>query len=1068
MMSSGRSPSSASGLQAALIRFAIRFRGVVVALAVVLLGYGVLSVMRAKYDVFPEFAPPQVSIQTEAPGLTPEQIEALVTQPIENAINGVPGVRTLRSSSIQGLSVVTVIFDPASDIYRDRQLVAERLAIAAQQLPAGTQPPAMTPLTSSTSTVLVLGLTSDKRSLMDLRTIADWTLRPRLLAVPGITKVSVFGGETRSIQVAVHPDELIRYNLGFNEVLGAARKATGIRGAGFIDTANQRIVFQSEGQSLKADDIARTVLVSEGALSLRLGNVADVVDAPEPPIGGAAIMGQPGVILVVSAQYGANTLEVTRLVEDTLADLRRGLERDGVALHADLLRPADFIETATTNVRDSLFLGGVLVVIVLFLFLFDLRTAAICCTAIPLSLLTAVIVLTAFGVTLNTMTLGGLAIAVGEVVDDAVIDVENIVRRLRQNRQDPSPRSTASVVLDASLEVRGAVVYASFAVILVFLPVITLSGIAGRLFAPLGFAYVLAILASLLVALTVTPALCMVLLAKKAREGNDAVVRDRDPPVVNWTRGHYKHLLRGIVAHPKSAIAVAALVTLAGSAVLPFFGAAFLPDLKEGHFTLHMSAVAGTSIAESQRLGGLVTGALTELPMVRSVAQRIGRAEKAEDTWGTHYSEFEVALKAGLSGDETEHAQAELRRALIPFPGVNFVLKPFLTERIEEILSGYTASVVVNIFGNDLDLLDLVARDVARVIGGIHGATEVQLQSPPGMPQLTIRLRKQDLERWGFDAIGVLDVIRAAYQGDVVGQTYEGNRVFNVIVALDPQNRNDIMKVGNLSLRTPGGTYILLRQIADIYQSAGRYQVAHLGAQRLQTVTANVAGRDVAAFVQDAKAMLAGNVELPSGVYVEFAGSAEAQAQSRRDLFILSGIAGIAIVLLLSIVTSNWRNLVLVLVNMPFALVGGVLAVFGTGGLLTLGAMVGFVTLFGITLRNSIMMISHYEHLVEVEGLRWGVEAAIEGAGDRLAPILMTSLVTALGLLPLAIGMDDPGREVEGPMALVILGGLLTSMALNLLILPALALHFGRFERADDEFDQPSPEATRKYRVASE
>jgi len=1066
MTSPGRSPPSASGLQAALIRFAIRFRGVVVALAIVLLGYGVLTVMRAKYDVFPEFAPPQVSIQTEAPGLSPEQIEALVTQPIENAINGVPGVQALRSSSIQGLSVVTVIFDPASDVYRDRQLVAERLAIAAQQLPVGTKPPAMTPLTSSTSTILVLGLTSDKRSLMDLRTIADWTLRPRLLAVPGITKVSVYGGDTRSIQVAVHPDELIRYHLGFNEVLGAARKATGIRGAGFIDTANQRIVFQSEGQSLKADDIARTVLVSEGALSLRLGNVADVVDAPEPPIGGAAIMSQPGVILVVSAQYGANTLEVTGLVEDTLADLRQGLETDGVALHADLLRPADFIETATNNVRDSLFLGGIMVVIVLFLFLFDLRTAAICCTAIPLSLLTAVIVLTAFGVTLNAMTLGGLAIAVGEVVDDAVIDVENIVRRLRQNRQDPSPRSTARVVLDASLEVRGAVVYASFAVILVFLPVIALPGIAGRLFAPLGFAYILAILASLLVALTVTPALCMVLLAKKVREGNGAVVHE-DPPVVNWTRGEYKHLLRGIVARPKSAIAVAALVTLAGGALVPFFGAAFLPELKEGHFTLHMSAVAGTSIAESQRLGGLVTGALSELPMVRSVAQRIGRAEKAEDTWGTHYSEFEVALKAGLSGDEIEQAQAELRRALIQFPGVSFVLKPFLTERIEEILSGYTASVVVNIFGNDLDLLDVVARDVARVIGGIHSAKEVQLQSPPGMPQLTIRLRKQDLERWGFDVIDVLDVIRAAYQGDIVGQTFEGNRVFNVIVTLDSQHRNDITKVGNLSLRTPGGTYILLRQIADIYQSAGRYQVAHLGAQRVQTVTANVAGRDVAAFVHDAKAILAGSVELPSGVYIEFAGSAEAQAQSRRDLFILSCIAGVAIVLLLSIVTRNWRNLVLVLVNMPFALVGGVLAVFASGGQLTLGAMVGFVTLFGITLRNSIMMISHYEHLVEIEGWRWGAEAAIEGAGDRLAPILMTSLVTALGLLPLAIGMDDPGREVEGPMALVILGGLLSSMALNLLVLPPLALRFGRFEPAEDEFDHPAPEATTRHPIAT-
>jgi len=1059
---------TSSGLQPALIRFAIRFRGVVVALTLVLLGYGVISVLGAKYDVFPEFAPPQVGIQTEAPGLTPEQIEILVTQPIENAINGVSGVQTLRSSSIQGLSVITVMFDPASDIYRDRQVVAERLAVASQQLPAGTHPPTMTPLTSSTSTVLVVGLTSDKRSLMDLRTIADWILRPRLLAVWGITKVSVFGGETRSIQVQVHPDELIRYNLGLNDVLAAARKATGIRGAGFVDTPNQRIVVQSEGQSLKPDDIARTVLVSEGPLSLRLGNVADVVDAPEPPIGGAAIMGRPGVILVVSAQYGANTIEVTRLVEDALTELRPGLESDGVTLHADLFRPADFIETATTNVRDSLVLGGILVVVVLFLFLFDLRTAAISCTAIPLSLLTAVVVLTAFGVTLNTMTLGGLAIAVGEVVDDAVIDVENIVRRLRQNWQNPNPRSTARVVLDASLEVRGAVVYASFAVILVFVPVLTLPGIAGRLFAPLGIAYTLAILASLLVALTVTPALCMVLFGRRAAAGQGPVVQARDPPVVRWIRGRYERLLRGIVARPKTAIAAAAVFTLVGSAALPLFGAAFLPDLKEGHFTLHMSAVPGTSIAESQRLGALVTQALTELPVVRSVAQRIGRAEKAEDTWGTHYSEFEVDLKPGLSGDETEEAQAEIRKAVIPVPGVNFALKPFLTERIEEILSGYTASVVVNIFGNDLDMLDRVAREVARVMGSVQGATEVQLQSPPGMPQLSIRLRKTDLERWGLDAVDVLDLVRAAYQGDVVGQSYEGNRVFNVTVMLDPQSRNNITKVSNLPVRTPRGTYILLSQIADIYQSAGRYQVAHLGAQRLQTVTANVAGRDVASFVRDARVALSTNVDLPSGVYVEFAGSAEAQAQSRRDLIIHSGIVGIAIVLLLSIVTGNWRNLLLVLVNMPFALVGGVLAVFATGGVLTLGAMVGFVTLFGITLRNSIMMISHYEHLVEAEGRSWGVEAAIEGAGDRLTPILMTSLVTALGLLPLAVGMDDPGREVEGPMALVILGGLLTSMALNLLVLPALALHFGRFEPLVDEFVQPSGEAGKDYSAAGE
>jgi len=993
---SSPTPATPQGLQAAIIGFAIRFRGIVVALTLVLLGYGVLSVARAKYDVFPEFAPPQVGIQTEAPGLTPEQIEVLVTQPIENAVSGVPGVQSLLSTSIQGLSAITVIFDPGSDIYRDRQVVAERLADAAQQLPSGTQPPAMTPLTSSTSTVLVAGLTSDKRSLMDLRTIADWTLRLRLLAVPGVAKVSVFGGDLRSLQVQVHPNQLIRYNLTLDDVLTAARKATGVRGAGFIDTANQRIVFQTEGQSLKATDVAHTILLNQGASSVLLGDVADVVDAPEPPIGGATIMGKPGVILMISGQYGTNTVEVTRRVEEALTGLRPGLDKAGIILHANLFRPADFINTATNNVRDSLVLGGILVIVVLFLFLFDLRTAAISCTAIPLSLLAAVIVLNMLGASLNTMTLGGLAIAIGEVVDDAVIGVENIVRRLRENAHSPEPRPAARVVLDASLEVRSAVIYATFAVILVFIPVLTLPGIAGRFFAPLGMAYIFAILASLLIALTVTPALSMLLLTGRGRraDGASATVQEKDPPVVRWTRGRYERMLRGIAIHPRSAIAAALVFTLAGCSVLPFFGSAFLPELKEGHFIVHMSAVPGTSISESERLGALVTKALVALPVVRSVAQRVGRAEQADDTWGTHYSEFEVDLKPGLSGDAAEGAQADVRKALAGFPGVNFAVKPFLTERIEESLSGYTAAVIVNIFGDGLDALDHAARDVARTVGSIRGATEVQLQSPPGMPQLTIRLRKNDLERWGFDAVDVLDLVRAAYQGDVVGQSYDGNRVFNVITVLDAESRNSTTKVGDLPLRAPSGSYVLLKQIADVYETAGRYQVSHLGGRRLQTVTANVAGRDVASFVQEAQAAVAAKVNLPSGVYVEFAGSAQAQAQSRRDLMIHSSIAAIGIVLLLSVVTRNWRNLILVLVNLPFALVGGVLAVFATGGVLSLGSMVGFVTLFGITLRNSIMMISHYEHLVEAEGMSWGLEAAIKGAGDRLTPILMTSLVT--------------------------------------------------------------------------
>lgn len=1020
----------------AIVRFSLRFHGVIIALACALFGYGLYTLSRAQYDVFPEFAPPLVVIQTEAAGLAPEQVEVLVTQPIENAVNGVAGIESLRSGSIQGLSVITVTFQTGSDIYRSRQVLAERLATLAGQLPQGIQAPVMTPLTSSTSVVLAVGLTSEKLSLMDLRTVADWTVKQRLLSVPGVAKVAVFSEEARQLQIQIRPDRLIQYNLSIEDVLAAARRATGVRGAGFIDNANQRIVLQTEGQSLTPDQLSQTVLLHQNGASVILGDVARVVDAPEPPIGAAAIMGRPGVILMVSAQYGANTLEVTRAVELALEEFRPSLSAQGVVLHADLFRPANFIQTATRNVRSSLLIGAVLVVAVLFLFLFDIRTAAISVAAIPLSLLAGVTVLVYLGESLNTMTLGGLAIAIGLLVDDAVITVENIFRRLRENHLRPNPSPVFQVALDATLEVRSAVVYATIAVALVFIPVLTLSGIAGRLFAPLGLAYILSTLASLLVALTVTPALCLILLGRQEL---------REPPVVRWLKERYRSLLLSVERNPRGVIGGVALFTIAGLAALPFFGGGFLPELKEGHFIVHMSAVPGTSLAESLRLGHQVTEELLKIPYVRSVAQRVGRAEKADDIFGTHYSEFEVDLKP-LSGEEAEFAQSEIRNALAQFPGVNFAVKTFLTERVEETLSGYTASVVINIFGNDLDVLDGKAREVARVLGTIPGATDVQVQSPPGTPQLAIRLRKEDLVRWGFDPVDLLDAVRIAYQGDRVGQIYDGNRIFDLSVILDPQNRETVADIGALPLRNPAGTYVRLRQLADIYETSGRYVVLHQGARRVQTVTANVAGRDINSFVGEAKTAILSMVSFPAGTYSEFSGAAAAQAKSKRDLLIHSLLAGVGLVIMLSLVTVSSRNLLLILINLPLALVGGVLAVFLSGGWLSIGSLVGFVTLFGITLRNSMMMISHYEHLVAVEGMTWGSEAAIRGASERLAPILMTALVTALGLLPLAIGSGAPGREIEGPMAIVILGGLATSTVLNLLVLPTLALRYGRFE----------------------
>lgn len=1022
----------------AIVGWSLRHRGVVVALACILLGYALYSLGQAKYDVFPEFSPPEVVIPTEAPGLAPQQVELLVTQPIENAVVGVAGVRSVRSASVQGLSVITVLFNSNTNVYLNRQVIAERLSTLSGSLPAGITP-SIAPLTTSTSIVMAVGLTSRTQSLMQLRSVADWTTKLRLLAVPGVSKIAVFGGYQKQFQVQINPQQLTQHEIGVEQVLAAARQATGIRGAGFITTPNQRMIVQSEGQATTSAELAQTVVLQQQGANLTLGDVAKVTAGAAPRLGAASVMAHPAVMLMISAQYGANTLDVTAGLDRALRQLRPTLAEQDIQIDSTLFRPARFIDTALHNLRSSLIVGGILVIVVLFLFLFNLRSAAISCAAIPLSLLAATIVIERMGYTLNTMTLGGLAIAIGEVVDDAVIDVENIYRRLRQNRKLPQSRSLFRVVLDASLEVRGAVVYATFSVILVFLPVLTLSGVAGRIFSPLAVTYIWAILASLVVALTVTPALSMMLLPR-------GELRAADPPLVHWLKDKYERVLTRVEAHPGAVVGTVALLVFAALLAIPFLGGEFLPSLREGHFVVHMTAMPGTSLGQSMRLGDRVSEALLRIPYVREVGQRAGRAELSDDFSGTHSSEFEVDLR-DLSGAQTDRALSDIRHTLASFPGAAFSVNTFLTERINEILSGYTGAVVVNVYGPDLNELDRQAGRIAGVLARVPGAREVQIQSPPGMPQVVVRLRPADVARWGFDSVQVLDVIRTAFSGEGVGEVYQGNQVFPVSVILNPADRKSVTDIASLPLRSPQGTYVLLRQLADVYESSGRYVIAHRGGRRVESVTCNVAGGNIASFVATAQRRIA-KLALPAGDYVEFSGTAEEQARSQRALLVHSLLAAIGIIILLSIVMQNYRNLLLVLANLPFALVGGIFVALATGGNLSLGSLVGFVTLFGITLRNSIMLISHYEHLVREEGMEWNWAAARRGASERLSPIIMTALVTGLGLLPLALGSGAPGREIEGPMAIIILGGLATSTALNLLVLPTLALRYGRFQPA--------------------
>jgi CzcA family heavy metal efflux pump len=774
-----------------------------------------------------------------------------------------------------------------------------------------------------------------------------------------------------------------------------------------------------------------------------------VIEGAEPKFGDTLVQGKPGVLMTMSSQYGANTMDVTERLEVALEELKPVFAKQGITLYPALHRPATFIEVALKHIRSSLLLGGVLVAVVLFLFLGHFRTAFISLTAIPLSLLAAIVVMEKLGITLNTITLGGLAIAIGEVVDDAIIDVENIFRRLRENQSLEKRRPIFNVILDASLEVRTAVVYATFIVALVFVPVLTLTGLQGSFFAPLALSYILAIMASLGVALTLTPALSYLFFARGVR-------KSAEPRLQTWLKKIYSRAL-GFISRWPATMMASVVVVCAGGVVLidnERGHGEFLPAFREGHFVLQVNATPGTSLPETLRIGQRIADGLREMSnVVDTVEQQAGRAEQGEDPWGPHRCEFHVELKRGLSGEQEEQAQKDIRKLLEEIPGIQSEVLTFLGDRIGETISGETAAVVVNIYGDDLNKLDAKAREVSKILESIHGAKDVQVKAPPGAPRMGVKLRPDRLVQFGFRPVEVLDAIQTAYQGSVVAQSYQGNRVSDVAVILAEEHRRDPETIGALELRSATGTRMRLSDLADVYSTSGRPSILHDGTRRRQTVTCNPEGVDVATFVEEAKKAVVAKVNFPTGVYAEFSGAAEAAEAARKQLLLHSTIAAIGILLLLTVVFSNWRNLLLVLINVPFALVGGVLFVFamrmieGEGGL-SIGALVGFVTLFGITMRNSIMMISHFEHLVQVEGMTWGLDAALRGASERLIPILMTALVTALGLLPLAIGAGEAGREIEGPMAIVILGGLITSTLLNLLVLPTLAVRFGRFEKS--------------------
>ncbi|MBK8309282.1 MAG: efflux RND transporter permease subunit [Gammaproteobacteria bacterium] len=1013
-----------------IIRWSVEHPVVVLSGAAILLALGISTVFQARYDVFPEFVPPQASVQTEAPGLVPEQVEQLITRPLENALQGANGVSGVRSESIQGLSVITVSFAEGSDPFRARQVVAESLAEAASALPAGVAPPKLSPLTSSTMDLLKIGFLSDTLSPLELRDLVEWTVRPRLLAVPGVARATIFGGKVRRIEIRLRPVAMLARNVTMDEVGAAVRAAVTVRGGGFVDTGAQRVLIEARQDAYTPEQIATIGIAPQGGAPVRLGDIAEVRESGEPLFGDTLIMGKPGVLIALSSQYGANTLDTTLAVEAALDEISPAITGRGVSIYPALHRPANFIETAIGGIRIDLLLGAALVALVLLVFVRDLRIALISFVSIPLSLLAALIVLDRSGQSINTMTLGGLAVALGVVIDDAIIDVENISRRMRQAAAGTAAE-LREVVIAASSEVRKPILSATSILALTIAPVLLLHGIQGAFFTPLALSFLLSILASLAIAMTVTPALASLLLRRHAPH--------TEPRFLGWLKHQHRRMLGAILAHPRQALLSVILAGIASSAIFATFGAELLPAFRERHYVLQLSGPPGTSLAAMQRVGASLIDSLLHIEGIASAEQQTGRAEQGEDTWPPNRSELHVEL-AAVDGTAEERILVQIRELLDRYPGYQTEALTFLGDRIGESLSGETAAVAISIFGPDLDQLDRVAARLQSVVQAFPDATDVQIKAQPGAPLLRIALDPVRMAQYGVGTTIAYDSIAAAFGGATIAQITHGERMVNVAIGLDGAQAVQPESAAQLLIRGEAGRMLRLGDIATIDMSRGRTSVQHDGGRRRQVVTANPATADVAGFVSALKARIAGQLQLPAEVYLEFGGTAEGQSAASRELLFNSGIALISILIVLSLAFGGWRAAALVLAGAPFAAIGGSVAVLLGGGVITLGALVGFVTLFGITARNAILLIAHTEQLAFAEGFGWNRETSLRATTERVTPILMTAIIAGLALAPLALGSGEAGREVQGPMAQVIVGGLVSSTLLSLLILPALVL----------------------------
>ncbi len=1017
-----------------IIKWSLENRLIVIALGLIFFIFGAISTVNTPVDVLPEFAPPQVVIQTEAPGLAAEEVESLVTIPLESALNGTSRIQTVRSGSIEGLSFITVVFNWGTDIYLARQLVNEKIQSVSGFLPKNIKTPILSPITSPIGTVYFFALTSKSTSLMELRTYADWEIRNKLLSIPGVAKVLAYGGDIKQYQVLVSPNKLKQYNVSLDQVVKATEKANVIIGGGYLLEDDREYLIRGIGKVQSIEDLEDSVVAVNNNIPVYLKDIARIKLGAAFKRSYGSVDGKNAVIVAVSKQPGVNTLEINEKIQATLKDIKKSLPQD--VEMTETYNQSDFINTSIRNIISAIVEGSILVIIILFFFLGNWRTSFISLTAIPLSIIIAILILKAFGQTINAMTLGGLAVAVGEIVDDAIIDVENIYKRLRENKLSSNPKPALEIIYNASLEVRSSVVYGTYIITIVFLPVLFLSGLAGQIFKPLAWAYIISIFGSLFVALTLTPAMCFYLLSKSEH------LEEHEPKLITILKKKYTSLLDKVLNAPKRVFIFAITLTIIGLVTFSFLGRSFLPELGEENLIIMAISPPGSSLKSTQEVALTMEKALKQHPGVLRAGNRAGRAESDDEPISANISHFDVSLKKGISESKKEKLIEQIREDFEHLPGVITLIRSFITETMEQVITGERAPIVLKLYGNDLNVLRKYAGEIAEVLEEIKTLREVQIEPITEIPQIHITIKRKVAARYGLSVGDLSDTIQTAFNGFATHQrVIEGQKAFDLFVWFEKPYRNNLEVIKGTLIDTPVGIKIPLGQVAEVKESLGPNIVNREKVSRRIVIQANADKGDISKAVEKAQVLISKKVNLPEGYSLDYEGDYKQQKEANQKLGLLSILVLAGIYLLLALAFKSFKVASVIMINLPLALIGGVFATAITGGVLSIASIVGFITLFGLSTRNSILLVNRF-HDIQQENPNMEMDDVIkQGALDRLSPILMTAFAAAFAMLPLAL-FPGAGREIEHPLAIVILGGMFSATALTLLVIPVVYKRF--------------------------